>query len=96
MNISDIILLIIAILSGSTALTLLVGGVITFQKKQFQYDRKIRIAEIADDFMFGGVFTIFYNVVANWRKNKEGRFYVYGCVVFAVTTIFLAHFINIK
>ena len=96
MGINDIIFLIMAILSGSIALTLLVGGVMAFQNYDLSEKRKVSLIKIADVFIFSGIFTMIYNVGANWGKIKEGRNYFYGCAIFSLMTVVFAYFVNFK
>jgi hypothetical protein len=94
MNINDIICLILAVLSGSIALSLLIGGVIAFQNFDLSEKRKISFAELADGLLFSSFFTAIYRVFENWDKNKEGRQYLYGCIIFTIITIGLFYFVD--
>ncbi len=94
MNINDIIFLVLAVLSGSIALSLLIGGVMAFQNFDLSEKRKVSIAELADGLLFSSFFTMIYRVFENWNKNKEGRQYLYGCVLFTIIMIGLLYFVN--
>jgi hypothetical protein len=94
MNVDDIIFLVLAVLSGSIALSLLIGGVLAFQNLDFSEKKKITLAEFADGLFFSSFFTAIYRVFKNWEKKKEERQYLYGCMLFTVITIVLSYFIN--
>ena len=94
MYVYDIICLVLAILSSSIALSFLIGGVLSFQRFNLFDKRKDSLAELADFWIFGSFFTAIYRVFQNWDKNKEGRQYLYCCVLFTIITIGLLYFAN--
>ena len=96
MNIIDILCLILAILSGSIALTLMIGGVIAFQNIDFSEKRKMHFLELADGLIFSSFFTTIYRVFENWDKNRDGRQYIYGSILFTTIAVSLLFIMKIQ
>ena len=94
MNITSIIFFILAIFTGSIALALLIGGVMSFQNLNYLNPRKPSYIEIADGLLFSSFFTAIFNVFANWNQKKEGRIFIYWSVILIGITVVLFHFVK--
>ncbi len=96
MNIISIIFLIFSIFTGSIALALLIGGVMSFQNLNNLEQRKPSYIEMADGLLFSSFFTAIFNVFANWNQWREGRIFIYWSGILIGITVVLFHFVKFK
>ena len=94
MAFKTIIYLIAAVFSGSIALAIWIGGIMSFQS--FDHERRITLTEMADMLIFSHIFTTIVMGVEGWSKNEEGRYFIYGGILFSTVTVGFSYLFHIN